>query len=120
MSQKKNGDEELLNWKEALHHVEGDEEFLKEIYEIFLEEIPERIASFQKTLDNNDIDKIVSLAHSLKGVSLTIGADSCHSLAAEIEMAARQNDESKVRGLYPQLEHLLRKIEETIGNMDFS
>ena len=120
MSGKQNGDEELINWEKALQHVEGDEEFLKEIYEIFLEEIPERIETFQKTLEKNDIDKMVSLAHSLKGVALTIGADFCHSLSAELENAARNSNEHRVRELYAQLESLLREIEVHISNMDLS
>jgi HPt (histidine-containing phosphotransfer) domain-containing protein len=120
LSSRPNGGEELFNWDKALQHVEGDVDFLKEIYEIFLEEIPERIEAFQKALDENDIDRIVSLAHSLKGVSLTVGAYSCHELSAELEKAARKYDEKRVRELYRQLETLLRKIEVRISHMNLS
>lgn len=111
-------DEVLLDREKALENVEGDEEFLKEIYTIFLEEVPERIEAFRNNIDDNNLEKIVSLAHSLKGVSLTVGAISCHELSREVEMAARNGDGEKVKQLYSRLEDLLRRIEKEIESMD--
>jgi HPt (histidine-containing phosphotransfer) domain-containing protein len=101
----------LIDRDQGLRNVDGDEEFFREILEIYREEIPERIESFQKHLEKNDFTTIISLAHSLKGVSLTVGALRVHELSKNIELAARAGEEETVRTLYPELEDLLRKIE---------
>jgi len=102
--------EPLIDRERALKHVEGDEEFLKEILDIFKEEIPERIESFNKALKENNIEKIASLAHSLESVSGTVGAYSCSEYAMEVEKAAKEDDKEKVRRLYPKIEELLNAI----------
>lgn len=101
----------LIDREQGLRNVDGDEEFFREILEIYIEEIPERIESFQKNLEANDFDTLISLAHSLKGVSLTVGALRVHELSKSIELAARSGEEETVRNLYPELETVLRKIE---------
>ena len=80
--------EKLLDREKALDYVQGDEDFLKEIYLIFLEEIPERIRSFKESIENQDTEKIARFAHSLKGSSMAIGAIRCHSLSEKLEKTA--------------------------------
>lgn len=106
-----NNGEILIDREQGLSNVDGDEEFFNEILEIYIEEIPERIESFREHLTKNDLDTLISLSHSLKGVSLTVGALRVHELSKQIELAARAGEEETVRKLYPELEELLRKIE---------
>ena len=108
----------LLSREAALEYVQNDEEFLQEIFQIFLEEIPGRIEMFKNALNENNMAELISLSHSLKGVSLTIGAGSCHHLAARIEIAARANDIGTVRELYPELEQILLKLQERLSGME--
>jgi HPt (histidine-containing phosphotransfer) domain-containing protein len=109
----------LLSREAALEYVQGDEEFLQEIFQIFLEEIPGRIEMFRNALNENNMDELISLSHSLKGVSLTIGAGSCHHLSARIEMAARANDIDTVKELYPELEQILHELQERLSGMEY-
>lgn len=108
--------EPLLDRETALQHVQGDEEFLEEIYGIFLEEIPGRKDNFEKALEQDDIESIVGLAHSLKGVSLTIGALSCHKMARKLEMAARNKEQTTVKELYPKLEQIIDQLEKRLSD----
>lgn len=114
----KRGQEILLDRKRALEHVQGDEEFLNEIYQIFLEEIPGRVEQFQEALRGGDIDAVIGLAHSLKGVSLTIGAISCHKTAERLEMAARDGDEKRVREIFEDINVILGELESTLSAME--
>jgi histidine phosphotransfer protein HptB len=109
----------LLDRESALEHVQGDEEFLKEIYEIFLEEIPGRRENFEQAFGKNDMQEVVGFAHSLKGVALTIGAITCHKTALELEMAAREGDELKAQELYRQLNGILGRLEKKLSEMFF-
>lgn len=106
----------LLSRKAALDYVQGDEEFLQEIFQIFLDEIPGRIEMFKNALNENNIPELISLSHSLKGVSLTIGAGSCHDLSMRIETAARENDIDTVKELYPELEQVLYTLQELLSS----
>ena len=111
---------ELLNRDAALEQVQGDEEFLDELYQIFYNEIPERKSSFAAAFEDGDAKRIVSLAHSLKGVSLTLGAFSCKRLAEEVELAARGGDLVTAREKYTLLEETLDELEQIIGRMELN
>jgi histidine phosphotransfer protein HptB len=116
VAEKANGDI-LLDTESALQHVQGDEEFLREIYQIFLDEIPGRRENFEQALGKNEMQAVVGYAHSLKGVALTIGAGTCHKTALELEMAAREGDELKVQEMYRQLEDILGQLESKLSDM---
>lgn len=106
----------LLDHQAALDYVQGDKDFLKEIFEIFLEEIPQRKTNFQEAIKTKNMEKLTSVAHALKGVSLTIGAISCHKLSAEIEYAARAKEPEKAAGYYKDLEIVLDNLEDELYN----
>ena len=109
---------ELLDRDAALEQVQGDEDFLDELYQIFYNEIPERKNSFSSAFGEGDAKRIASLAHSLKGVSLTIGAFGCKHIAEEVEHAAKGGDLETAREKYSRLEEVLDELEKIIGNMD--
>jgi HPt (histidine-containing phosphotransfer) domain-containing protein len=109
---------ELLDREAALEQVQGDEEFLNELYQIFYNEIPERKSAFAEAFDEGNGKKVASLAHSLKGVSLTIGAFGCKNLAEEVEHAAKAEDLEAAREKYARLETVLNELEKAIGAMD--
>jgi HPt (histidine-containing phosphotransfer) domain-containing protein len=107
----------LLNVEGALNHVQGDEVFLSEIYRIFLEEIPDRLNSFREAMQKGDLFRFLRLAHSLKGVSITIGAVSCGRLAGAAEKAAREEQWEKIELLYPKLESILHELEAVLSKL---
>ena len=106
----------LLDHKAALDYVQGDKDFLREIFGIFLEEIPQRKSNFKEALAAEDTEKLTAVAHALKGVSLTIGAISCHKLSAEIEYAARSQDAEKAAVLYKELDTVLDTLQKELYN----
>ncbi len=107
----------LLDVDGALSHVQGDKSFLHEIYQIFVDEIPERLESFRLALGEEDVQKIIRLAHSLKGVSLTIGAVSCSTLAGKLEAAGRAEDWTGVVEFYSLLEKVLLDLDRELSNI---
>lgn len=108
-------DAPLLDRAQALTNVEGDTDFLQEILDIFLEEIPERIDTFNNSIEQRDYKRISSAAHSLKGVSLTIGAISCHLYSKQLEKAARMEDDERIREVFNHLEDVLDRIKEELS-----
>ncbi len=68
----------------------GDnDEFLREITQIFLEDTPQRIAELDQSLAASDIPKFTRAAHSIKGSSSNLGAIGLRAAAEHLEHHAR-------------------------------
>jgi HPt (histidine-containing phosphotransfer) domain-containing protein len=68
----------------------GDnDEFLREIAGIFLEDTPLRIAELEESLQAADVTKFARAAHSIKGSSSNLGAMALRAAAEKLEHQAR-------------------------------
>lgn len=69
----------------------GDDTFLREIIQLFLEDTPARINDARVTLAAGDAVAFVRAAHTIKGSSGNLGADRLRRTAERIEHGARKN-----------------------------
>ncbi len=58
---------DILDWKEALDHVRGDVELLRELVAIFVDEWPKWLAALRDGQVRGDVEKVKRTAHTLKG-----------------------------------------------------
>src|SRR3954470_8416848 len=72
----------------ALNPGDNDE-FLREITTIFLEDTPLRIAELDQSLASGDVTKFTRAAHSIKGSSSNLGAMALRAVAEQLEHLAR-------------------------------
>lgn len=86
-------DPEALENLRALNPDDNDE-FLREIAGIFLEDTPQRIAELDQSLAAGDVAKFTRAAHSIKGSSSNLGAMTLRAAAEKLEHLA------KTSGLY--------------------
>ena len=75
---------------DLMDRLDGDEELLREIVEVFLSEGPGRIEEIRTALQEGDAPKIERSAHSMKGAAANISACRLRGVAHDIESAARQ------------------------------
>lgn len=68
---------------------EGDDGFLKEMIELFLEDTPSRFAEMDAALAANQQGDFVRSVHSIKGASANFGADDLHEMCAVLEQMGR-------------------------------
>lgn len=73
----------------ALNPGDNDE-FLREIAGIFLEDTPLRITELRESLAAGDVGKFVRAAHSIKGSSANLGAMRLRTVAEKLEHQARK------------------------------
>lgn len=66
-----------------------DDEFLREIAGIFLDDTPQRIAELDQSLAAGDVTRFTRAAHSIKGSSSNLGAVALRSAAEKLELQAR-------------------------------
>ncbi len=93
----------LANEARVLARFRGDREFLKEIYSVFLGEIPEKTQMLKQGESACDYSAIEEVAHALRSSSATIGVIACSELASEIENAASVKDVEKLTALTTEL-----------------
>ena len=69
----------------------GDnDEFLREIVGIFLEDTPQRIAELETSLAAQDLNRFTRAAHSIKGSSANLGATYLRTEAEKLEHHSRK------------------------------
>jgi len=82
----------------------GDnDEFLREIAGIFLEDTPLRIAELEQSLAVGDLAKFTRAAHSIKGSSANLGTLALRAVAEKIEHQARTGGIAAGAGLVPAI-----------------
>ncbi len=79
----------VLDWREALQRVEGDEAFLEELLTMFLEESPAMRNRLVEAEAGGDPVLLERAAHSLRGASATLSAREVTARAEAAEALAR-------------------------------
>ena len=78
----------------------GDnDEFLREIAGIFLDDTPHRIAELDQSLAAADAPKFTRAAHSIKGSSSNLGATDLQAVCEDLERRARTDGLATVSDL---------------------
>jgi two-component system sensor histidine kinase/response regulator len=102
-----------------LERLEGDRELLEDLARLFADECPKSISEIRSALDPVDFVLLERLAHTLKGSSASMGAESVRQLALELEMSARARDlpEAKklVEGLQNEIDRLMPELKAIFG-----
>ena len=99
-----------LNGAVALERLGGDEELLREVARLFLDEYPALLLEIRDAVTVRDADALQRAAHSLKGSVSNFGADAAYHAAFVLEMMGRNQDLAQVdRGL-AELDEALQYI----------
>jgi two-component system sensor histidine kinase/response regulator len=86
-----------------LERVGGDEDMLRELVGIFLDESPKTMTQLHRGVSNGDPKAIGDAAHALKGSLLILSADDAAQAALAVEKLARSGDLSGLQQAMAQL-----------------
>ncbi len=75
-----------------MDHVGGDQQLLRELVDLFLEDLPERLASVRKAVRKRDAQALSSAAHALKGAVSHFAARDTSEFALKLERMGRTGD----------------------------
>jgi CheY-like chemotaxis protein/HPt (histidine-containing phosphotransfer) domain-containing protein len=95
--------------QETLDHTGIEPAVYKSILYDFRKNNLDTAEALQKALDNNDTNRMVMLAHNLKGSGGNIGARDLQLAAKKLEDAARNSSDRSV------LKPLVKSVSETLG-----
>jgi two-component system sensor histidine kinase/response regulator len=88
----------------ALHRLGDDEELLKELCQIFLEESPKLLHKLQQSVAAGDPEGVMRAAHSLKGESSYLNASGASQAARQLEEMGHAKDLSRASDTLAVLE----------------
>jgi HPt (histidine-containing phosphotransfer) domain-containing protein len=86
---------------------DDNDEFLREIAGIFLEDTPQRIAELTQSLTAGDVGKFTRAAHSIKGSSANLGATTLRAAAEKLEHQSRKDG---LAGAAPLVDEIKREF----------
>jgi CheY-like chemotaxis protein/HPt (histidine-containing phosphotransfer) domain-containing protein len=92
----------------------GDDTFQKEILSTYMEDVHIRFQKLQTHISNNDLNKIVNEAHTIKGASYSIGAKKVGDEALAIELSGKHEDIQGANERVKKLEEALSETKEIL------
>ena len=79
---------DVMNVEDALRRLGDDEELLRDIIQIYLEDAPVMVEKIHNAVEQSDTNALQRAAHSLKGLAATLSASEVVGAAARLEHIA--------------------------------
>jgi hypothetical protein len=93
----------------------GNEEFTKQLIELFIESVPESIEKINKFYENEEYEKLGKEAHKLKSTIQTVQIPSFIDKIKEMEHIGKSGEElDKLPGLMKEFNDIMPKAVEQI------
>ena len=96
--------------------AEGDQDFIRSVISVFLEEVPEDLAALESALEQNNREQAYQMAHKIKPNVDLLGMDKTREAALEIETLGKQGaDIAEMEKRFPMLK---KDIEQVVGELE--
>jgi HPt (histidine-containing phosphotransfer) domain-containing protein len=102
-----------------MERLMNNEGLAHEIIEVFLADIPIKLADLSNYIQMEDARRIEILSHAIAGAAANLGGESLRSVAREMEKAARNGKLGAVKELMTDLETqfgLLKEAMKQVSN----
>lgn len=101
----------------ALERLGGDEELLREVAGLFLDEYPMLMNEIRTAIMSRDSDALQRAAHSMKGSVSNFGADGVYQAAFVLEKKGRAGDFDALEPCINQLAIALEQIHPALREL---
>lgn len=89
-----------------------DEEVVKEIFNDFIDSLPELLESVDTAVSNKDFNMLSILGHKIKGMSWNLHIEGLSELSIELEKRALENEIEKCKELYYDMKKFLKRVKK--------
>jgi len=103
--------QEVFELSKALEIAGGDTAFLKEIAELFLENLPGYVARIREAISREDAVALEGAAHNLKGAVGNFGAKRAYDAAYRLEAIGKKN-------VMAEADRLMKKLMEELSSLE--
>lgn len=98
-------------------NVDGEPDVLAEVLQLFLEDVPRRIAKLRAACEAGDAVEVYKAAHSLKGSAGNIGAKTLLAVCRQLDDRGRAGDLTGSEHLVDALDAEFAKVEVAIRGL---
>jgi HPt (histidine-containing phosphotransfer) domain-containing protein len=105
---------DLVRIREA---ADGDEEFLRQLIEVFLDDTALRMQELNAALEARDGRVLGRTAHQLKGSSANVGASMLFDLARTLEKMGQGNELARAQEVFAGLEAEYARVRTELEQM---
>ena len=98
----------------------NDEELLREIIQIYLDDTPAKLEQIKNCLDINDLPAVAREAHSLKGASLNVEAKAVAELAQKLQNTAEALNLLSTQQILQEIEQEMQTYHKVVTELLFN
>ncbi len=100
----------------ALNNIRSlSDGMLEKIIDLYLQESPKQLQTLKTAIDDDDVESVQKVSHSLKSSSANLGATGLSELCKQLEMNARQKSLLKASDLFAEIESEYVEVEQALG-----
>ena len=101
---------------DKIHEMaEGDQEFVRSVVSVFLEEVPEDLRELETAVETSHYEQVYKLAHKIKPNVDLLGMEQTRAIALEIETLGKSEGNMEViRERFPLLK---QDVEQVISEL---
>jgi protein-histidine pros-kinase len=96
---------------------QGDDDLLRQLAVVFLEDYAERMAAIARALDRGDPGMLARAAHTLKGSVSVLSENGPTLVVRELEAAARAGEVALAARLFTDLERQMKRLTENLTDL---
>lgn len=109
------GNRERFALNELRDRVDGDDELMREVLAVYLEDTPMVLDSLRQALEAGATESAAKAAHTLKGSSANVAAERLRSQAYALEQKARAGDLAEARRLFTGLQSEFQALQNMLN-----
>ena len=98
------------NVRELLERLEGDQDLMRELLEMFCTDSQTTLMKARQALAREDLAEMSRAAHTLKGMLKNLSLNAAAEIAAALETAARNGARGEAEALFQRLERSLAEV----------
>ncbi len=111
-------DNKTFDKDEILKRFDGEKDFLAELVEIFVNDVPEQLSKIKEDVNNRNGNGLEKSAHKLKGAIANFEEKAAFETALQLEMMGKKNKLDGVEEAYDtlvkEIEYLVDALKETV------
>ncbi|MFH0924414.1 MAG: Hpt domain-containing protein [bacterium] len=117
-----NKDDQVLpvDLTEVLERVNGDREFLKELFNDLINDYPKQLKVLSQGIETRNFGEIVYAAHNLKGTTGALAANNARELAFKLEQMGRDEQLENAQEVLDKLKKELQRVNKWIKDYFFT
>jgi HPt (histidine-containing phosphotransfer) domain-containing protein len=105
-----------LNYEDALERVGGDEDLLRDVAELFVQECPRLLSNIEEAIRHKDAGALERSAHELKGAAANFAAQSVVDTAFQLETMGRNGDVEAAPKVFVEMESKIDRLKQDLAS----